>query len=103
MTHIFDEKQIILHPNWYSNKVKIQTDELNYLNIFVPSPLDLILTKMMRVDPLDRSDIVFIFENAEIKSQELRSYCIEAVCPDQAEIRDAFKKNKAWLREQGMI
>ncbi len=102
-THIFDEKQIILHPNWYSNKVKIQTDELNYLNIFVPSPLDLILTKMMRVDPLDRSDIVFIFENAEIKSQELRNYCIEAVCPDQAEIRDAFKNNKVWLREQGMI
>ena len=49
-THIFDEKQIILHPDWYSNKVKIQTDELNYLNIFVPSPLDLVLTKMMR-DP----------------------------------------------------
>jgi len=63
----------------------------------------LILTKMMRVDPLDRSDIVFIFENAEIKSQELRSYCMEAFCPDQAEIRDAFENNKAWLREQGMI
>ena len=103
LTHIFDEKQIILHPSWYSNKVKIQTDELNYLNIFVPSPMDLILTKMMRVDPLDRSDIVFIFDNAEIKSQELRSYCMEAFCPDQAEIRDAFENNKAWLREQGMI
>ena len=103
LTHIFDEKQIILQPNWYSNKVKIQTDELNYLNIFVPSPLDLILTKMMRVDPLDRSDIVFIFENAEIKSQELRNYCIEAVCPDQEEIRDAFENNKLWLREHGMI
>ena len=102
-THIFDEKQIILQPNWYSNKVRIQTDELNYLNIFVPSPLDLILTKMMRVDPLDRSDIIFIFENAEIKSQELRTYCIEAVCPDQSAIRDAFEKNKSWLREQGMI
>ncbi|MDA8824080.1 hypothetical protein N9N41_06240 [Opitutales bacterium] len=103
LTHIFDEKQIILQPNWYSNKVKIQTDELNYLNIFVPSPLDLIITKMMRVDPLDRSDIVFIFENAEIKPQDLRRYCIEAVCPDQAGIRDAFQNNKVWLREHGMI
>ena len=103
LTHIFDEKQIILQPNWYSNKVKIQTDELNYLNIFVPSPLDLIITKMMRVDPLDRSDIVFIFENAEIKPQDLRRYCIEAVCPDQAGIRDAFENNKVWLREHGMI
>ena len=103
LTHIFDEKQIILHPNWYSNKVKIQMDKLNYLNIYVPSPLDLILTKMMRVDPLDRSDIVFIFENAEIKSQELRNYCIEAVCPNQEEIRDAFENNKVWLREHGMI
>jgi hypothetical protein len=103
LTHIFDEKQIILHPNWYSNKVKIRTDKLNYLNIFVPSPLDLILTKMMRVDPLDRSDIVFIFENAEIKSKELRAYCIEAVCPDQEEIRYAFENNKAWLSEHGMI
>lgn len=103
MTHIFDEKQIILHPNLYTNKVKIQTDELNYLNIFVPSPLDLILTKMMRVDPLDRSDIIFIFENAEIKSQKLRTYCIEAVCPDQSAISDTFENNKSWLREQGMI
>jgi hypothetical protein len=58
---------------------------------------------MMRVDPLDRSDIVFIFENAEIKSKELRNYCIEAVCPDQEEIRYAFENNKAWLSEHGMI
>jgi hypothetical protein len=58
---------------------------------------------MMRVDPLDRSDIVFIVENAEIKPHELRRYCIEAVCPDQGEIKDAFENNKVWLREQGMI
>ena len=58
---------------------------------------------MMKVDPLDRSDIVFILENAEIKSQELICYFMEAVCPDQAEIRDAFENNKAWLRGQGMI
>ncbi len=57
----------------------------------------------MRVNPLDRSDIVFIFENTEITPQKLRRYSIEAVCPDQAEIRDAFENNKAWLREQGMI
>ena len=57
----------------------------------------------MRVNPLDRSDIVFIFENTEITLQKLRRYSIEAVCPDQAEIRDAFENNKAWLREQGMI
>ena len=57
----------------------------------------------MRLDPLYRSDIVFIFESAELKSQELRSYCIEAACPDQAVIRDAFESNKAWLRQKGMI
>jgi hypothetical protein len=57
----------------------------------------------MRVDPIDRSDNLFIFEKAKIKAAELQIYCIEAVCPQQAEIRDAFEINKVWLSEQGMI
>ena len=69
LSHIFDEKQIILHPSWFSSKLKISIGRLNHLNIFVPSPMDLILTKMMRIDPLDRADIVFIFEKSEIKPE----------------------------------
>ena len=68
---------------------------LNHLNIFVPSPMDLILTKMMRIDPLDRADMVFIFEKSEIKPEKLQNYCLEAICPDQLEIRDAFENNKS--------
>jgi len=103
LSHIFDEKQVILHPSWFSSKLKILIGRLNHLNIFVPSPMDLILTKMMRIDPLDRADMVFIFEKSEIKPEKLQNYCLAAICPDQLEIRDAFENNKSWLREQGMV
>ena len=65
ITHVFDEKQIVLHSTWFNSKLEIGIKDINNLIIFVPSPLDLILTKMMRIDPLDREDIRLIYEKNE--------------------------------------
>jgi len=103
LSHIFDEHQIILHANWFESKIKIENKDFRNLSVYVPSPLDLILTKMMRVDPQDREDILLIFENAKIKPLELTNRIKDAICPDIQEIKCAFEANNAWLREKKII
>ena len=98
LSHIFDEHQIILHPGWFKSKIKIENISLKNISVFTPNPLDLIITKMMRVDPQDRNDIRFIFEKACIQEIDLLQHIDCAICPDVAEIKDAFVQNVNWLK-----
>ena len=102
LTHVFEEKQIILHPDWFHSKISIDSVSLDQISLYVPSPVDLILTKMMRVDPIDREDIRFIFEQAKISSNDLRDHLKRAVCPHVEEIKEAFEQNKRWLESEDM-
>ena len=47
----------------------------------------------------DRNDIRFIFEKACIQEKDLLQ---NAICPDVAEIKDAFFQNVAWLKGEMM-
>ena len=98
LSHIFDEHQILLHPDWFKSKIEIDSISFKNLRVFTPNPLDLIITKMMRVDPQDRSDIRFIFEKACIQEKHLLQRIEGAICPDVAEIKDAFAQNVNWLK-----
>jgi hypothetical protein len=60
LTHLFTDSQVILKPDWLENLSQIELPGLRMLKLFRPSTADLILTKMMRVDPQDRSDIGFL-------------------------------------------
>jgi hypothetical protein len=102
LSHIFDEHQIILHPEWYKSKIKIENICFKHISVFTPNPLNLIITKMMRVDPQDRNDIRFIFEKACIEEKDLLQHIDGAICPDVAEIRDAFVQNVNWLKGEKM-
>jgi hypothetical protein len=102
ITHVFDEKQIVLHSTWFNSRLEIVIKDINNLKIFVPSPLDLILTKMMRIDPLDREDIRFIYEKANLDPKVLSEHLKGAVCPEIEEIMEAFEQNKLWLKSEGM-
>jgi hypothetical protein len=77
-----------------SFKISIDSVSLDQISLYVPSPVDLILTKMMRVNPIDREDIRFIFERAKISSNDLRDHFKRAVCPHVEEIKKAFEQNK---------
>ena len=102
LSHIFDEHQIILHPNWFKSKIKIGNISFKNISVFAPNPMDLIITKMMRVDPQDRNDSRFIFEKARIQKKDLLQRIEAAICPDVAEIKDAFFQNVAWLKGEKM-
>jgi hypothetical protein len=60
LTHLFTDSQVILSPDWLKSIVPISLENLRFLRLFRPSTSDLILTKMMRIDPQDRSDIEFL-------------------------------------------
>lgn len=98
ITHLFAEDQVILSPNWLSRIQPIKL-ELNYLKLFRPSTHDLILTKMMRVDPQDRSDIQFLLEQKETDRNHLFELIEQARVPDIFEIKQAFHINTEWLKK----
>lgn len=97
-THLFEEKQVILSPDWLKHLVSIESFEFKRLRLYRPSTHDLILTKMMRVDPQDREDIQFLMQQADFSSSIFRAALKTAQCPDVAEIEEAFAKNTVWIR-----
>ena len=100
MTHLFTDSQIIIRPNWLEHLVPIRLQQLRFLNLFRPSTEDLILTKMMRIDPQDRSDIQFLLQHASLEPEKLEQLLTSAHIPEIPEIRDAFQQNATWLRHQ---
>lgn len=72
------------------------------LRLFRPSAVDLVLTKMMRVDPEDREDIQFLLDQAECEPERLRVALAAAVIPPVDEIQSAFAENRRWLKTRGL-
>lgn len=97
ITHLFIEDQIILSPNWLNTLVPIELPNLKQLRLFRPSTLGLMLTKMMRIDPQDRSDLAYLFSQLGKELPLLQAHMEQAVIPDIAEIREAFQNNRQWI------
>lgn len=101
-THLFEERQVILSSEWYEKIVSLDVFGFERLGLKRPSTQDLILTKMMRVDPLDREDIQFLIQQNDFDATAFSECLREAICPDVPEIQDAFENNRAWLRSEGI-
>ena len=90
LTHLFREQEIILSLDWISKRVRISLEQ-RHLIVFRPSTLDLILTKMMRGDENDLTDIRFLLEREPQSEDSLRNAFGCARIPDLQEIRDLFQ------------
>lgn len=99
ITHLFADSQVILQPDWLQHLVPIQLPKLSHLQLFRPSTEDLILTKMMRVDPQDRNDIKFLLTHLDPAANDINPVLDAARIPDIPEIRQAFDANRAWLHQ----
>jgi len=99
-THLFEDRQVILTPNWIENIVPISGPPFRHLLLSRPSTVDLILTKMMRVDPQDREDIEFLLQQSEVTPMLVHDAMRQAAVPDVAEIAEGFSINRAWLLER---
>jgi len=99
-THLFEDRQVILSPDWLSGVVKLPGDGLERLRLYRPSTEDLILTKMMRVDPQDREDVDFLLGREDFDRARLQRALDTAVVPPVPEIHDAFDHNLKWLHSR---
>ena len=97
ITHLFVDTQIVISQNWLANIIPIKLSGLNHLKLFRPSTRDLILTKMMRIDPQDRTDIDFLISRSELLLAEMETTLATARIPYIPEIQEAFEQNVLWL------
>ncbi len=96
-THLFEERQVLLSSDWASRIVPGPNFGFKRLSLLRPSTHDLILTKMMRIDPQDRRDIHFLIQQSDFSKDEFHHCLKNAVCPNVPEIQEAFRQNTAWL------
>ena len=100
LTHLFLEEQVILRPGWLEKREGLFVPGVEHLTLFRPSVPDLILTKMMRVDPQDRQDICFLLSKHPADVDFWKACIAQARAPPLAEIQQAFDENCSWLMKE---
>jgi hypothetical protein len=93
LTHLFDETQVFLRPDWEQHLVAIECPSLRHLKLFRPATIDLILTKMMRGnDPQDMEDIAFLVAHDGITAAQMEEAFASVRIPAVDELREAFER-----------
>lgn len=91
LTHLFEETQVVLRPNWLDHLIPITRLSLHHLKLYRPSDLDLLLTKMMRgSDPQDMADARFIIRAGHLDPEDVEQAICAARVPPVPEIEQAF-------------
>ena len=89
VSHFFVEDQVILLPDWRTNRIALP-GTWSHLVLFRLGDVDLLLTKLMRDDPIDQADARFIVERAALSEAAIRAAIARARVPGAAEIREQF-------------
>jgi len=98
MTHLFEEDQVILRPNWRDERAEIQLD-LKRLRLYRLGNVDLLLSKLMRDDPVDFADVQFIVREARLSEDDIRQALARARVPDDPDITEQLGKARTRLLE----
>lgn len=95
ITHLFPENEVFLRREWLKHIVPITRLPLNWLKLFRPATIDLVLTKMMRGnDEQDMADAAFIIRHDCITESQLLEAFSQMKPIELAELRDAFERAK---------
>lgn len=90
LSHLFTEDQVILRPNWRSCRVAL-SGTWSHLKLYRLGDLDFVLSKLMRDDPLDRQDALFIIHATGLTLNQIEEAIRSARVPDVPEIREQFE------------
>ena len=93
LTHLFTDDQVILSGDWLEATVPMPVDGLERLRLSRPGTEDLVLTKMMRVDPQDRDDLQFLLCHCGHSREWWIGFFDRARVPPIPEIEDAYRQN----------
>jgi len=87
IAHFFTEDQVVLRPDWRKLRERINGPWSN-LKVFRLADIDLLLSKLMRYDPIDIKDALFIISRANLSLKDV-TYAIKAArVPDIPEIKE---------------
>ena len=96
VSHFFTEDQVVLLPEWRENRVALP-GPYRQLTLLRLGDLDLLLSKLMRDDPIDHADALFIVRRARLVPDQIRVALERAVLPESAEVREQFAGASARL------
>jgi hypothetical protein len=99
LSHLFTDRQVALTPDWLDKIVPLFSDTYRYLELFRPSVVDLVLTKMMRNDPEDLKDIRFLMEQEAVGHSLLDAAFRSVATFEVPELQAIFEKMKPTVRE----
>ena len=96
ISHFFTESQVILLPDWRSNRVRIP-GSWNHLDLYRLGNIDLLLSKLMRDDPIDRADAQFIVRVSNLGISDITNAIDRARVPDSPEIQEQLEQASSKL------
>jgi len=89
ISHLFDESQLILRRDWMNHRLGIP-GPWKKLALFRPANQDLLLTKLMRYDPVDLQDAKTICVYSGWSEAEIGAILDSARVPEIPELREQF-------------
>jgi len=89
VSHFFTEDQVVLLPEWKDQRVRLAGD-WKRLDVFRLGNVDLLLSKLMRDDPIDRSDAWFIVQSGGLSRDDVAAAVRRARLPRSEEVREQF-------------
>lgn len=89
ISHFFEEEQVILRPDWRNQRINI-THSWNHLTLYRLGDIDLLLSKLMRDDPIDHQDALFIYQQGRLDVTTVIQALHDARVPDIPEIQEQF-------------
>jgi hypothetical protein len=93
LTHIFQEDQVFLRPDWEAHIQPVLRPRTRWLRLFRPDAVDLILTKMMRgEDAQDMEDIQFLIASEGLTPEAMEPAFAAVRIPDVEELRQTFQR-----------
>jgi hypothetical protein len=84
-----NEEQVILRPPWKQYRVAIPCP-WPHLSLYRLGDLDLLLSKLMRDDPIDHRDALFIARTCRLSPAAIEEAICSARIPANAEIQQQF-------------
>jgi len=91
ISHFFQEDQVVLTPEWRAQRCPI-TGGWQNLKLYRLGNGDLLLSKLMRDDPIDHGDARFIVSRAGFSAQDVRRLLERARIPDIPEIAEHVER-----------
>ena len=96
VSHFFTEDQVALLPRWRDNRVAIP-GEWSHLILYRLGNLDLLLSKLMRDDPIDQADALFIVRETGLTKAAIEDAVRRVRLPASEEVAEQFAGASARL------